>query len=144
MSTRIATSPCPRRPFGGSSGTRKQSQRSRTSYAYLRRQKWAKNKTSYAPSAGGGQGADAHDRLEPMSVDSGNKMNTTLAGGDDSNPGVPDIVVHPPSDDGDVDTERKDEDVETLCARIDAQLAGVFEMKASRDCETPSQNNPEP
>ncbi|RMI93711.1 hypothetical protein CDV36_016538, partial [Fusarium kuroshium] len=111
---RIAAGTYPRRSFGGSSGMKKQPQRSRTSYAYLRRQKWAKNKTSYAPSAGGGQGAGAHDRLEPMSVDSGNKTNKTLAGGDDSNPGVPDIVVHPPSDDGDVDMERKDEGVETL------------------------------
>ncbi|KAH8650782.1 hypothetical protein BGZ61DRAFT_487705 [Ilyonectria robusta] len=132
-STRIATGHYPRRPFGGNSGIRKQSQRTRTSYAYLRRQKWAKNKTSYVSSTGRDEGTEAQHRLEPMVVDSGDKMNKTLAGGDDSNPDVPDIVIHPPSDDGDVDMERKDEDVETLCARIDAQLAGVFETKVSRD-----------
>lgn len=71
-----------------------------------------------------------------MVVDSGDKMNKTLAGGDNSNPDVPDIVIHPPSDDGDVDMERKDEDVETLCARIDAQLAGVFETSVLGDGKT--------
>ncbi|RMI94040.1 hypothetical protein CDV36_016504 [Fusarium kuroshium] len=117
----IATSPNPRRSFGGSSGTRKRSQRKQTSYAYLRQQKWAKNKTSYASGTGRGQGMGARDQLEAMLVDSVDSMNMKLPRGGETNPSIPDIVIHPPSDNSDAD-------VEILCARIDAQLGRRVEM----------------
>ena len=75
----------------------------------------------------------AHDQLEPMLVDSVGRMNMTLARGDETNPGVPDIVIYPPPGDGDMDVERKDKDVEMLCAGIDAQLGRGVEMSVLKE-----------
>lgn len=130
---RIAAGTYPHRSLGNRSGTRKQPQQRHTSYAYLRQQKWAKNKTYYAPGTGRGQGTGAYDQLEPMLVDSVGRMNMTSARGDEVNTGVPDIVIHPPPGDVEVDVERKEKDVEMLCARIGTQLGMGVEMSVLKE-----------
>lgn len=118
-STRDVTKPYSWGALDGNSRIRKQSRRTKVSDACRRQRR--KSKTTSVLGIDGGQGSDVPDSLGSMVVDISD---------------VPDIVIHPPSDDGDVWMDGKDDDVETLCAVMEAHLGGVFETRPLKDCQT--------
>ncbi|KAF4465959.1 hypothetical protein FALBO_7191 [Fusarium albosuccineum] len=65
----------------------------------------------------------AQNQLEPMAVDGQTgEIKRDPAGKDSGDSLIPEIVIHPPTTDGDVDV-----DVETICAKIESHLQGNFE-----------------
>ncbi|RSL42510.1 hypothetical protein CEP54_015454 [Fusarium duplospermum] len=133
----LAMKSYPHMPSGHSAIARMRSRHARSPCVDLRRLQKQQTKTIGELCNDDAARANTQGQLAIMTMGSEDGETGQMGGRGNSDPLIPKITIHPPTaDDDDINTNGKDQDVETLCAKIEAHLQGTVETVNSRDSLT--------